>query len=109
MELTGLKFEVAPGFFNEDSMPLNLPPKKYVREMAVRKAQGVAVKYSDALVIGANLTADIRAARKIGVEKIIWVPSPWKLYSEGGIPESILITDVVGNVPDLLIKELDKR
>ncbi len=62
MELTGLKFEVAPGFFNEDSMPLNLPPKKYVREMAVRKAQGVAVKYSDALVIGADTIVICKSA-----------------------------------------------
>jgi len=52
--MTGLKFKVSPSYFNEDSMPLNLPSLKYAEEMALRKAEGVAVKYPDAVIIGAD-------------------------------------------------------
>ncbi len=58
MSMTGLKFKVSPSFFNEDSMPLNLLPSKYAEEMALRKAEGVVVKFVrrriDAIVIGAD-------------------------------------------------------
>lgn len=54
MAMTGLQFKVSPSFFDEDSLSLSLLPKKYVIEMAIRKARGVAAKYSHALVIGAD-------------------------------------------------------
>ncbi len=54
MAMTGLQFKVSPSFFDEDSLSLSLPPKKYVIKMAIRKARGVAAKYSHVLVIGAD-------------------------------------------------------
>ncbi len=54
MKMTGLKFDVSPSFFDEDSLDICLPPKKYVMEMAKRKAGGVSVKYRDAVIIAAD-------------------------------------------------------
>ncbi len=54
MAMTCLKFEVFPSSFDEDSLSLNFPPENYVREIAIRKAHDVTIKYSDALIIGAD-------------------------------------------------------
>lgn len=53
LELTGLKFSVDPGNYEED-MSLKIPPRKLVRLLALGKAETVARKYKDAIVIAGD-------------------------------------------------------
>lgn len=50
---TGLKFKVVVSNFEED-LGLKLPPKKLAIKMARGKAEAVAKRYPDALIIGAD-------------------------------------------------------
>ncbi len=54
MSMTGLKFEAWPSLFDEDSLNMDFPPRKYAQEMAIRKAQCVAPKCATAIVISAD-------------------------------------------------------
>lgn len=53
LELTGLKFSVDAGFFEED-MNLGLKPHQLARFLSAEKAKTIAVKYTNALVIAAD-------------------------------------------------------
>ena len=50
---TGLKFRVVPSDYEED-MSLKLPPKELAKVLSMGKAEAVAKKYKDAIVIGAD-------------------------------------------------------
>ncbi len=49
----GLEFEVIPSDFEED-MTLKLSPPELVKVLALGKAESVAKKYTDAIIIGAD-------------------------------------------------------
>jgi septum formation protein len=53
MDLTGLKYEVVPSEYEEDNH-LNMPPAELVKHLALGKAQWVAERHPEALVIGAD-------------------------------------------------------
>lgn len=53
LERIGLKFEIAPSSYEED-MTLKMTPAKLVEHLSLGKAQDVAQKYNDAIVIGAD-------------------------------------------------------
>ena len=53
MEEAGLKFEVIPNDFKED-MNLPLPPRELAIRLAIGKAEAVAKKLKEAVVIGAD-------------------------------------------------------
>lgn len=50
---TGLKFLAVPSDYEED-MTLKLPPKELAKVLSMGKAEAVARKYNDAIVIGAD-------------------------------------------------------
>ena len=50
---TGLKFRAIPSDYKED-MTLKLPPKELAKVLSMGKAEAVARKYKDAIVIGAD-------------------------------------------------------
>ena len=54
----------------------------------------------DVLVLGDNLSGDIRAVHSIGVRHIVYFPSEWSIYSSGEIPEGVISVD--GGVKDLV-------
>lgn len=56
LEKTGIPFTVETGDYEED-MTLDLPPDKLARTLALGKAKSVAIKHTDALVIGADVFA----------------------------------------------------
>jgi septum formation protein len=51
--MTGLKFSIEPGDYEED-MDLALEPRQLARFLSAEKAGAVAVKYTDALIIAAD-------------------------------------------------------
>ncbi len=53
LKMTGLKFSVDAGDYEED-MDLALEPRQLARFLSTEKARAVAVKYADALVIAAD-------------------------------------------------------
>jgi len=53
LEQAGIAFEVIPGNFDEDSVPLD-EPESYTRVLAREKAQQIAHKYPDSWIIGAD-------------------------------------------------------
>ncbi|MDO8482810.1 MAG: Maf family protein [bacterium] len=53
LEKAGLKFEVVPSDYEED-MTLPLPPAELVKTLAFGKANDVASRFPDAVVIGAD-------------------------------------------------------
>jgi septum formation protein len=53
LKMTGLKFSVDAGDYEED-MDLPLGPRQLARLLSSEKARAIAVKYSDALVIAAD-------------------------------------------------------
>ena len=53
LEQAGLTFDVIPGNFDEDSVPLDAP-ETYVRVLAMNKANLIARLYPDSWVIGAD-------------------------------------------------------
>jgi len=53
LEITGLKFSVDAGDYEED-MDLALKPRQLARFLSYEKARRIAVKYPDALVIAAD-------------------------------------------------------
>jgi septum formation protein len=58
LERTGLLFTIEPSDYEED-MTLSLPPEKLVEELAIGKADAVAIKHNDAVVIGADTIVDL--------------------------------------------------
>lgn len=53
----GLEFSTQPSNFDEDSIPLTLPPEEYVQRLAVGKAADIASRLKEKhLVIGADTT-----------------------------------------------------
>jgi septum formation protein len=50
---TGLKFSVVPSDYEED-MTLKLSPKKLAKVLSMGKAEAVAKRYKDAIIIGAD-------------------------------------------------------
>ncbi len=55
LELLGLEFEVAESLFDEDLIQTD-DPVELVEELAIQKAQKVAERYPDAIVIGGDTT-----------------------------------------------------
>jgi len=55
LELLGLEFEVAESFYNEDLIQTD-DPVELVEELALQKAQAVAKRYPDAIIIGGDTT-----------------------------------------------------
>lgn len=55
LELLGLDFEVAESYFDEDTIVTD-DPVELVEELAIQKANTVAERYPDALVIGGDTT-----------------------------------------------------
>lgn len=53
LEMSGLTFTVEPGDY-EENMSLQLPPRELAETLASGKAKSVAIKHSDAVVIGAD-------------------------------------------------------
>ena len=53
LRLLGLNFEVDPGNY-EERMDLNVPPRTLARFLSRKKADAVAAKYRDAIVIAAD-------------------------------------------------------
>jgi septum formation protein len=53
LKMTGLKFSVEAGDYEED-MDLALRPRRLARFLSSEKARAIAVKYTDALVIAAD-------------------------------------------------------
>lgn len=53
LEQAGIAFEVIPGNFEEESVPLD-EPASYARVLAVEKAKQIAGRYSGSWVIGAD-------------------------------------------------------
>lgn len=53
LKMTGLKFSIEPGDYEED-MDLALEPRQLARFLSAEKARAVAVEYADALVIAAD-------------------------------------------------------
>jgi septum formation protein len=53
MDLSGLVYEVIPGEYEEDNH-LDMPPAELVKHLALGKAQWVAERHPEALVIGAD-------------------------------------------------------
>jgi septum formation protein len=53
LRLLGLNFEVDPGNY-EERMDLNMPPRTLARFLSRKKADAVAAKYKDAVVIAAD-------------------------------------------------------
>jgi septum formation protein len=53
MTMTGIEFEVIPSTF-EENLDIDVPPKELVEYLSFQKAQDVAVKYKDAIVIAAD-------------------------------------------------------
>jgi len=53
----GLEFSTQPSSFDEDSIPLSLPPEEYVQRLAIGKAADIASRLKEKhLVIGADTT-----------------------------------------------------
>ncbi len=63
-----------------------------------RAIDTLGVRPEDVLVIGDNLTGDILAARSAGVAHTVWLPSPWDLYRNGGIPDDVIRADAIADV-----------
>lgn len=55
LELLGIEFEVADSLFDEDIIQTD-DPVELVEELALQKAQAVAERYPDALIIGGDTT-----------------------------------------------------
>lgn len=55
LELLGLEFEVADSLFDEDKIQTD-DPVELVEELALQKAQAVAERYPDAIIIGGDTT-----------------------------------------------------
>ena len=53
LKLTGLKFSVCPGSYEED-LDLPLRPRELARHLSCKKAEAVANKYRNAIVIAAD-------------------------------------------------------
>ncbi len=53
LEQAGIAFDVIPGNFDEDSVPLG-EPESYAKVLAVEKAKQIADQYPDTWVIGAD-------------------------------------------------------
>ncbi len=53
LRLAGLKFEVDPGDY-EEKMDLDMPPHRLARFLSRKKAEAVAARYKDAIVIAAD-------------------------------------------------------
>jgi len=53
MALTGLKFQVVDSDYEED-MTLKMPPKKLAAYLSLGKAQAVAKKYKNSIIISAD-------------------------------------------------------
>jgi len=54
LQLLGLPFEVIPSGVDEAAAPADLPPASLARWLAERKAEDVATRYPEAVVIGAD-------------------------------------------------------
>lgn len=67
MSLTGLKFIIDPGDYEED-MSIKLPPRKLVKLLAQGKAEAVAKKHKDAIVIAGD-TFVVFGDKKLGKPK----------------------------------------
>jgi septum formation protein len=61
LEQAGLAFEVIPGNFDEDSVPLDAP-ESYARLLALEKANQIGNQYPDSWVIGADTVVWINGA-----------------------------------------------
>lgn len=63
-------------------------------------------KPENALVIGDSLPGDIRAAASIGVKHLLWIPSQWRMYNFGEIPEGTIKIEGIGKIVETLINQI---
>ena len=61
------------------------------------------VNPSKVMVVGDNINGDINAAKSVGVQTLVWIPSKWSKFGEGTLPDDVIKIDKIGNMIETLI------